>query len=218
MGTLLRLEPPGPALARALLEQHAITVPDERAEAAVAAEIAYYREHHDEGSDRESLAGLRLRCAEVLRAALGPVAAGLDAQGLVPTLMGALRFGVFSDAVPALRALRRAGRRLVAVSNWDCSLPDVLERTGLGALLDGAVASAVVGASKPDPAIFVAGLEAVGVPAGRALHVGDSLEHDVAGARAAGIAAVLLRREGSGPAPAGVRVIGSLAELPGLAP
>jgi FMN phosphatase YigB (HAD superfamily) len=48
-----------------------------------------------------------------------------------------------------------------------------------------------------------------------ALHVGDSLAEDVAGARAAGIAALLLVRDGT-PAPAGVETIRSLRELPGL--
>jgi FMN phosphatase YigB (HAD superfamily) len=46
--------------------------------------------------------------------------------------------------------------------------------------------------------------------------VGDSLDEDVAGARAAGIEPVLIRREGGGPAP-GVRTIASLAELTDLA-
>src|SRR5262249_44498411 len=84
----------------------------------------------------------------------------------------------------------------VAVSNWDCSLPVVLERCGLGELLDGTVTSASAGARKPDPAIFTAALELAGCEAGEALHVGDTAEEDVAGARAAGIRALLLDREG----------------------
>jgi putative hydrolase of the HAD superfamily len=45
--------------------------------------------------------------------------------------------------------------------------------------------------------------------------VGDSLENDVAGARAAGIRPVLLDRSGAAPAP-GVAAIASLEQLPGL--
>ena len=52
----------------------------------------------------------------------------------------------------ARRAGARAGLRLVVVSNWDVSLHEVLARTGLTPLLDGAVTSAEVGAAKPDPA------------------------------------------------------------------
>jgi FMN phosphatase YigB (HAD superfamily) len=45
------------------------------------------------------------------------------------------------------------------------------------------------------------------------IHIGDSPAEDVAGARAAGIEAVLLRRGAAGPqAPDGVRVIASLRE------
>ena len=100
---------------------------------------------------------------------------------------------------------------MVVVSNWDVSLAEVLERVGLAPLLDGVVTSAAVGAAKPDPAIFAHALALAGVPAARARHVGDSLDEDVAGARAAGIEPVLLRRDG-GPRPGrGVRTIAGLS-------
>src|SRR5207244_11352430 len=106
------------------------------------------------------------------------------------------------------------GLRLVVASNWDCSLPDVLARAGLASLLDGVVTSATVGATKPDPTLFAAALEVAGCAAAEAVHVGDSLENDVAGARAAGVAPVLLdRARGSHD---GVTTIASLSELPGV--
>ena len=46
------------------------------------------------------------------------------------------------------------------------------------------------------------------------MHVGDSVENDVAGARALGIRPVLVARDGA--APEGVEAVGSLAELPAL--
>ena len=58
-------------------------------------------------------------------------------------------------------------------------------------MLDAVVTSAEAGARKPDPAIF----DAVGRPIER--HVGDSEHEDVAGARAAGIEPVLIRRDGA---------------------
>ncbi len=121
--------------------------------------------------------------------------------------MDAIRFRAFDDASPALEKLRQRGLRLVVVSNWDYALPEVLERVGLLGLLDGVVTSAAVGAAKPDPAIFRAGLEAAGCDAAEALHVGDSNEEDVAGAASAGIRALLLDRSGNGD-------IASLADLP----
>ena len=50
--------------------------------------------------------------------------------------------------------------------------------------------------------------------ADQTVHVGDSLENDVAGARAAGIRPVLVRRDGA--APPGVESIATLRELPAL--
>ncbi|HEX7298347.1 MAG TPA: HAD family hydrolase, partial [Solirubrobacteraceae bacterium] len=73
------------------------------------------------------------------------------------------------------------------------------------------VISAELGVGKPHAAIFRAALERLGT-AGPALHVGDSIEADVAGARAAGLEAVLVVRDGAA-APDGVRTVSSLAQL-----
>jgi putative hydrolase of the HAD superfamily len=100
----------------------------------------------------------------------------------------------------------------VVASNWDCSLPQVLEQADLAALVDGVVASAVVGFDKPAPQLFEAALELAGCDAADALHVGDSPAADVAGAQAAGIRALLLERDGASRD----GVITTLAQLPGL--
>jgi putative hydrolase of the HAD superfamily len=113
-------------------------------------------------------------------------------------LMAAIRFRAFPDAPPALRELRELGLRLACVSNWDCSLPDVLERCGVGRFLDGVVSSAGVAARKPDPAIFAAALKLAGCEPAEALHVGDSESEDIEGARAVGIPALLIDRSGGG--------------------
>src|SRR4051812_41953975 len=117
MGTLLRLDPPAPALALAL------GIDLETAERAFRAEVSYYVEHHLEGSDTHRLADLRRRCAAVLAAE-----AGVGPEPALEALMGSLRFEAFADAAPALTQLRERGLRRVVVSNWDCSLPEVLER------------------------------------------------------------------------------------------
>ena len=97
--------------------------------------------------------------------------------------MAAIRFVAYPDAAPALAALRGRGLRLVCVSNWDVSLPEVLERSGLGGAFDGVVTSAGSGARKPDPAIFEPALEIAGCERERALHVGDTPAEDLAAAR-----------------------------------
>jgi putative hydrolase of the HAD superfamily len=134
----------------------------------------------------------------------------------VEALLAALEFRAFPDAAPALAELRERGVRLVVVSNWDVSLHERLAETGLAPLVDGAVASAEIGAAKPDPAIFLHALELAGgaEPAG-SLHVGDTLGADVEGARAAGIRPVFIAR-GRERGPEDVATIASLAELPGL--
>jgi putative hydrolase of the HAD superfamily len=96
----------------------------------------------------------------------------------------------------------------------------MLRTTGLAALVDGAISSAEAGARKPDPAIFARalGLVAGGGAGPPALHAGDSLELDVAGALAAGLRAVLVARGGVPEGvPGGVAVLASLDGLADLA-
>jgi putative hydrolase of the HAD superfamily len=212
LGTLVALVPPWPALVRELAAR-GLTVSEARAREALLAEMAFYRAHHAEARDAVTLQRLRERCARVLGEALGPSARRLEGRELLAALLASLRFVAFPEVAPALTALRAHGARLVVVSNWDVSLHEVLARTGLAGRVDAVVTSAETGAAKPDPAIFAAALRAAGgVRAPEALHVGDSLDADVAGARAAGIDAVLLRRDG-GPPIEGVRTIRSLGQL-----
>jgi putative hydrolase of the HAD superfamily len=212
LGTLVYLEPPGPRLKEALREIAGIEVTLDQAERAFRAEIGHYLAHHTEGGDGAGLDRLRDDCAAVMRAALPRPAP--DHAVVREAMLAALSFVPFPDVAPALRELRERGLRLVVVSNWDCSLPEWLAGAGLGTMLDGTVSSAAVGEPKPGPAAFRAGLALAGVTAAEAVHVGDSLEADVEGARAAGIRAVLVAREAR---PAGdVEAVSSLAELASL--
>jgi putative hydrolase of the HAD superfamily len=212
LGTLLRLEPPWPLL-RAELARRGVAVTEDEARAALLAEIAYYRAHHDEASDGAALDDLRERCTAVLAAALPPAARALP--DLRDALLASLRFTPYPEVRGVLGALRERGDRLVVVSNWDVSLHEVLAATGLAPLVDAAVSSAEAGAAKPAAAIFARALElAGGVPPGAALHVGDSVEADVEGARAAGLRAVLVARDGA-TAPPGVPCMPDLTGLLG---
>jgi putative hydrolase of the HAD superfamily len=211
LGTLVELRPPAPRLQRELARA-GFEVSEERAAAGFGAEIGYYLTHHLDGRDRERLEGLRDRCAHALMGELG--IAELDHATARGAMLAALEFAPYPDAAPALEELKAAGVKLVIASNWDCSLPDWLEPLGLLELVDEVVTSADVGAAKPDPALFLCALEQAGVPAAEAVHVGDSLDNDVAGARAAGVRPLLLVRQGE--APVGVEVLRSLAELPSL--
>lgn len=186
LGTLLELQPPWTLLR----DRVPAEIPDERLMAALRAEMSYYREHAHEGRDDASLAELRDRCAAIVSGELGY-------EITVDELVESIRFSAYPDVAPALGALRDRGLRLIAVSNWDCSLPRVLERCDLEGLLDGTVTSAEAGARKPDPAIFAPALVLAGCEPDEAVHVGDTAEEDVAGARAAGIRPLLIDRRGT---------------------
>lgn len=215
LGTLVELEPPAPLLRTELSARFDLELSEADCARAIAAEIGYYRAHLDEGRDRASLAELRRRCAVALRGALPGTAqdATRDLVALTEALLSSLHFRPYPDAAPALREWRERGLRLVVASNWDVSLHDVLDRVGLGPSLDGVVTSAEAGARKPDPALFLEALRVAGVAADEAIHVGDSVEEDVRGARGAGIEAVLLRRDGAAAPAPGVRTVVSLTEL-----
>ena len=213
LGTLVDLDAPVPNLVDALARR-GIDVGPGAVGAALGEEIAYYRAHHDEAFDEPALDDLRDRCAEVFRRALPTPAAGGDPALVREALLDGLRFRAFEEVPAVLAALRAAGSRIVIVSNWDVSLHGVLRTTGLERLVDAVLTSAQERVAKPDPEIFRRALQrAGGVEPARALHVGDDLDADIAGARAAGIPAVLVDRAGTSAAPGGVRVVRTLAEL-----
>ena len=150
LGTLVALEPPAPLLRAELARRFGLEISEREAEKAIAAEIAYYRAHLDEGRDPSDLESLRRRCAGVLRSELA--AADLELDPLVDALLASLRFMPFADVRPALASARSRGQRLVVVSNWDVSLHGVLRALELEPLLDGILTSAEAGARKPAPA------------------------------------------------------------------
>jgi putative hydrolase of the HAD superfamily len=211
LGTLVELQPPAPRL-RERLAEAGFEVSEERAAAGSGAEIGYYLAHHLDGSDPASLEDLRDRCAAAMMEALE--VPGLDHGTARRAMMEALEFRPYPDSVPGLRALRDRGLTLVIASNWDCSLPQWLGPPGLLELVDAVVTSADVGAAKPDPAVFRRALELAGAQPEEAVHVGDSVDNDVEGARAAGLRAVLVQREGDPPG--GVEAVRSLTELPSV--
>jgi putative hydrolase of the HAD superfamily len=211
LGTLVELQPPAPRLQR-LLHDFGFEVSEEQAAAGFMAEIAYYLDHHLDGSDPERLERLRDRCADEMRRALG--ISELDHATARRVMLDALEFTPYPDVEPALLELRDRDVTVVIASNWDCSLPEWLRPAGILELVDGVVTSAEVGAAKPSPRVFERALGVAGVEPGEALHVGDKVDNDIQGAAAAGVRGVLLQREGDPPP--GVESIRSLRELPAL--
>jgi putative hydrolase of the HAD superfamily len=216
MGTLLTFEPPAPHLRAALrAATGGADVGEEAARRAMGAEIRHYRARLHKGGDAAGLAALRRSSAEAMRSALPEPAASLPSEELTAALLAALCFHAYPEVPRTLRELRRRGITLVVVSNWDVSLHERLAETGLAPLVDGAIASAELGAAKPDPAIFARGLEIAGSAPADAWHAGDSPEADVEGALAAGVTPVLVARDGdpARQAPPGVARIATLDGL-----
>jgi HAD superfamily hydrolase (TIGR01549 family) len=98
---------------------------------------------------------------------------------------------------PALLAALRAHAPVAVVTNnATAEQREKLGRFALNTHVDALVTSEDVGAAKPDPRIFEVALARLGVAAHEAVMIGDSREHDVDGARAAGLAACWLDRAG----------------------
>jgi HAD superfamily hydrolase (TIGR01549 family) len=106
-------------------------------------------------------------------------------------------FTLFADALPALDDLRGRGRKIGLISNGQRDLEEFARHHGHE--VDVIVGSKDHGRIKPDPSIFVAALTALEVEAQETAMVGDSYEDDIEGARALGIRAILLDRDGLRP-------------------
>ena len=97
---------------------------------------------------------------------------------------------LYGDALPALQAMA-VKYPLVALSNGNASVHMV----GLGEYFKATLSASVFGVGKPDPRIFHAAADAVGVQSHEVLHIGDDASLDVLGGIAAGMQTVWLNRE-----------------------
>lgn len=101
---------------------------------------------------------------------------------------------IFDDVLPALDTLAAAGITLAVISNWDERLRPLLKQMGLVKYFETVVVSCEVGFPKPSPVIFEHAARRLGLSPDLILHVGDSPEADVLGAKSAGFHALLLDR------------------------
>lgn len=124
---------------------------------------------------------------------------------------------LYDDTIPTLEHLRDAGFKLAIVSNWDTPLDPLTERLGIADYFDAITAShdERVKSAKPDPHIFNYTLAKVGVSAEETVHVGDTYEADIVGARNVGIRPILIDRDGTQTGKWD-ETIQSLSELPAL--
>lgn len=137
-------------------------------------------------------------------------AAALRGLDLSPCEVEAVAAGFFTDfrqslrpypeTVAVLEGLRRHGLRTGALTDVPYGMPARFVRAdlrecGVLDLLDACLTSVQAGYRKPHPAGFLKLCAALAVAPGEAIYVGNE-EKDVLGARNAGIAAVLVARDG----------------------
>jgi FMN phosphatase YigB (HAD superfamily) len=131
------------------------------------------------------------------------------------------------EADATIRGAHERGFRLGILSNWPLArtIDRYVERQGWADLLSAVVVSQRIGVIKPHPAIFAAASEALDLPAGELLHLGDDWAADVVGGGSAGFRVGYLRgHQGDTPLPTSLRdeavtpdlELDSLAELAGL--
>ena len=106
-------------------------------------------------------------------------------------------FELYEDVLPVFEELRRHRLKLGLVSNTSRDLAEFVAHHALD--VDAKLASGAHGRVKPHRSIFDAVLAELDVPPERAAMVGDSPADDIEGARALGMRAFLLDREGRHP-------------------
>ena len=125
-------------------------------------------------------------------------------------------FDLYDDAIPVLEALRAHGLRIGLISNGQRDLEAFARHHELD--VDVAVGSKSHGRTKPHASIFETALASLGVAAAETVMVGDSYADDIEGARALGMRAILLDREGLYPGePDRIADLGALPAALGLA-
>jgi HAD superfamily hydrolase (TIGR01662 family) len=126
-------------------------------------------------------------------------------------------FTLYDDVPGVIRELRARGLTIGLISNTQRCLTSFQSHFALDGLFAVTVSSAAHGYMKPHPSIFETALRQAAAEPSESVMVGDSVAHDVEGARRLGMRAVLLTRGQSAEVcPPDVPVIHSLRELPPL--
>ena len=151
--------------------------------------------------------------------AMGGQGAGVDraSRDIYDEWAQCHHFDLYEDVPEVLRSIHASGVRIGLISNTQRCLASFERHFELEGLFTAAVSSSEHGYMKPHPSIFEAALRKVDARPDEAMMVGDSLAHDIEGARRLGMRGVLVARSRVPQVvPADVPVIQSLRELPGI--
>ena len=115
-------------------------------------------------------------------------------QAALPARIDAVRADtrLRDEAVPTLTAIRERGLLTGLISDCTYELPAFLPGLPIAPLLDARVFSVEFGACKPDPAIYLAACEQLGVAPDECVYVGDGGSRELTGAAAVGMTPVRL--------------------------
>ncbi|WP_166355125.1 HAD family hydrolase [Phytoactinopolyspora limicola] len=153
---------------------------------------ALFRRHREALDRGDPVAAYNWQAhADALAVEVGVAAGSVDVAATVRrhAVPGKVRL-LHEHTVPVLRGLREAGWRVSILTNgFRVYQEPVLRSTGLWDEVDGVVTTDDIGRAKPDRRAFVAALG----EATTTVHVGDRIDHDVQGARQAGVTSVLMR-------------------------
>jgi HAD superfamily hydrolase (TIGR01549 family) len=190
---------PGPELGpegyRRVGERHGLTLDPKRYEEARLAALDSLQRHPDHVHDDELWI---VFTQEIVRGMGGDgEGARACAEELVRFWEEHERFTLYEDALPALAVLREHGVKIGLISNGSRDLEEFVAHHKLDA--DCAIGSRAFGRTKPHPEIFRHVLSLLEVEPQDAAMVGDSYEDDIEGARALGMRAFLLDRDGRRP-------------------
>ena len=193
------LAKPGPLLGpegyRAAGERHGLTLDPDRYPEARATAVEDLEHHPELEHDEE----IWIRFTEDIVRGMGgdgPRVRGV-AEAITAGWLHSDNFELYEDVLPVLTELRESGLKIGLVSNTSRDLTAFVSHFALD--VDAWISSGVHGKVKPSPTIFLAALELLGVEAPAAVMVGDSPLDDVEGARALGMRAYLIDREGRFP-------------------
>jgi putative hydrolase of the HAD superfamily len=199
---------PGPELGpegyRRVGERHGLVLDPERYEESRLSALASLQRHPELEHDDE----LWIAFTERIVRGMGGDAVGARAcaEELVQAWETHERFTLYEDALPALAELREHGIKIGLISNGSRDLEEFVTHHALD--VDCAVGSRAFGRTKPHPEIFRHALALLEVEPEDAAMIGDSYEDDIEGARALGMKAFLLDRDG--------RSLGEPDRLPNL--
>ena len=201
-------------------------IPKEDIMHAAHCEMRHYIGNSIGARDEHSWGALRIECARVLSESLAVRghAVSLAVDDVLHVLSNAIVFRVFPEVTEVLNALRQRFVGMAVMSNWDYQIPSVLHGMDLSKYFDFILSSSMIGAEKPSPNFFQAGLDWArrlhpDLDPAQCVYVGDHYEKDVVGSRLAGFKPLWLVRDqrdltsGESPTKRDVPLLASLRDL-----